>query len=230
MENENKTDENDVKDNKEDNRENIIENKGIEKKNVGNGVESKTDKRGRIEVIRLGHRLPRDERMTTHIGLVSRAFGASKMYYSGMHDSSLENTIKRIVDNWGGNFEIEYIKKNISLIKQKKRENAFIIHLTMYGLPLPEGIDKINKQIQDEKDIVIIVGAEKVPIDVYNLADINISITNQPHSEVAALAITLDRIMKGNELKREFGDRFKGKLKIIPSEKEKRIEKVKQSK
>lgn len=43
--------------------------------------------------------------------------------------------------------------------------------------------------------------------------DYNIAIGNQPHSEVAALAIFLDRIYKGRELYMEFGD---AKIKILP--------------
>jgi len=38
------------------------------------------------------------------------------------------------------------------------------------------------------------VGAEKVPPEIYSLADWNVGVGNQPHSEVAALAITLDRL------------------------------------
>jgi len=36
-----------------------------------------------IEILRLGHRKKRDARLSTHVALVSRAFGASKIYYSG---------------------------------------------------------------------------------------------------------------------------------------------------
>jgi len=40
-----------------------------------------------------------------------------------------------------------------------------------------------------------------------------VSIGNQPHSEIAALAIFLDRLFEGKQLKQE----FKGKMKIVPS-------------
>ena len=33
----------------------------------------------KIEVLRIGQRLVRDDRVTTHVALVSRAFGASKI-------------------------------------------------------------------------------------------------------------------------------------------------------
>jgi len=34
----------------------------------------------KIEVLRIGQRLVRDDRVTTHVALVARAFGASKIY------------------------------------------------------------------------------------------------------------------------------------------------------
>ena len=46
-----------------------------------------------ISVLRLDHRLPRDERITTHVALVARAFGASEMIYTGQYDSGLEKSI-----------------------------------------------------------------------------------------------------------------------------------------
>jgi tRNA (cytidine56-2'-O)-methyltransferase len=53
------------------------------------------------------------------------------------------------------------------------------------------------------------------------MADYNIAVTSQPHSEVAALAITVHELQKGEELKKVFGDY---KLRIIPSAKGKQVE------
>ncbi|MEM4707281.1 MAG: hypothetical protein QXL47_01590, partial [Candidatus Anstonellales archaeon] len=55
-------------------------------------------------VFRLGHRLPRDERISTHVALVARAFGADGMYYSGQEDKGLEESIRKICEKWGGKF------------------------------------------------------------------------------------------------------------------------------
>jgi len=52
------------------------------------------------------------------------------------------------------------------------------------------------------------------------LADCNISIGNQPHSEIAALAIFLDRLFEGKQFDKGFSD---GKMKIIPAEKGKNV-------
>ena len=51
-----------------------------------------------------------------------------------------------------------------------------------------------------DKDILIFIGAEKVPAEIYELADFNVSVGSQPHSEVAALAIFLDRLFDGKKI------------------------------
>jgi len=33
-----------------------------------------------ITILRIGHRISRDKRITTHVALVARAFGAEKIY------------------------------------------------------------------------------------------------------------------------------------------------------
>ncbi len=165
-----------------------------------------------ITILRLGHRPFRDQRITTHCGLVARTFGAERFLYSGQKDDKLENSIKKVTENFGGNFSIEFTKswkKTMQDFKGKK------VHLTMYGLPVQEKISETRKG----EDILVIIGGEKVPFEVYKLVDYNISIGNQPHSEVAALAIFLDRYFKGEELNKEFN----GKLQVIPQEKGKKV-------
>jgi len=166
-----------------------------------------------IHILRLGHRLPRDERISTHVALVARAFGASSMIYTGQHDSGLEESVRRICESWGGAFPVAYEKNFKSLIKKYRKDGFSIAHLTMYGIPLEEKVPDLKAQ----KKLLLVVGSEQVPGDVYELADFNISVTSQPHSEVAALAISLDRLMDFNSLK------FKGKIKIRPSEKGKDV-------
>jgi len=172
-----------------------------------------------ITVLRLGHRLPRDERMTTHVGLVARAFGADGMVYSGQHDGGLERSISAIVRNWGGEFFISYERNFIKVIKEHREKGFTVLHLTMYGIPLPE----VEQRIKEGGKFLVVVGAERVPKEVYELAHFNIAITNQPHSEVAALAILLDRLQGGRQLERAFDARFKGKIKISPSERGKNV-------
>jgi Uncharacterized protein conserved in archaea len=102
------------------------------------------------------------------------------------------------------------------MVKEWKNDCGKVIHLTMYGINIKNAIGEIQK----ENKILVVIGAEKVPRELYELADYNVSIGNQPHSEIAALAIFLDRIFKGKQLKKE----FKGaKLKIIPMPKGKMV-------
>ncbi len=177
----------------------------------------------KISILRLGHRLPRDERISTHVALVARAFGASGMAYTGQHDSGLEESVQRINSKWGTEFRIEYAEKHSKIIKQHKADGYAVVHLTMYGKLLSDKITEIRKH----EKILVVVGGEQVPPDVYELADYNVSVTTQPHSEVAALAICLDRLHKGKELDAEWQRQFNGKIKIEPSEKGKKmIEKV----
>lgn len=156
-----------------------------------------------VKVLRLGHRPLRDKRITTHIALVARAFGADKMVLPVM-DENIEKGVEKLVENWGGDFSIETTSDWRSYIRGF---TGTVVHLTMYGMPVDEMIEDVGG------DLLVVVGSEKVPRDVFDLADYNISVGNQPHSEVSALAIFLDRFFKGTAFKKHFG----GKLEIEPS-------------
>lgn len=160
-----------------------------------------------IIVLRLGHRLERDKRITTHVALVARAFGADEIWIDNK-DKDLERRVHDIVNRFGGDFEI---KTGINWRRALKEWRGKIVHLTMYGLPISKVIDSIRK----ERDILVIVGSEKVPREVYDIADHNIAISNQPHSEVSALAIFLDRYFNGEWENRK----YKGTIEIKPSDK-----------
>jgi len=167
-----------------------------------------------IEVLRIGQRVLRDDRVTTHVALVARAFGASKIYMNEINPE-ITNTINKINATWGGKFEIEFITDWKQIITSKKNTSK-IVHLTMYG----ENVNEIQDDIQKEKNILIVVGAEKVPREIYEKADYNVSVGNQPHSEIRALAIVLDRIQNGNQFNKEFKN---SKRVIIPSKNGKNV-------
>jgi tRNA (cytidine56-2'-O)-methyltransferase len=170
-----------------------------------------------IYVLRLGHRIERDRRITTHVGLVSRAFGANGIYIAGEKDENVKKSLEKVVMTWGGSFHVEIGVSARKIIEEWRAKGGEIIHLTMYGLPLPNVIEKIRKS---KKDKLIVVGAEKVPAWIFELADWNVSITNQPHSEVAALAVFLHELWKGKEFKFEFKN---AKIRIVPSAKGKKV-------
>ena len=151
-----------------------------------------------IGVLRYGHRLKRDARITTHVALVARAFGADCIFIDA-RDKKLEKVIEDVVARFGGKFEIKTGINCKNFIKKWKK-NGYVVHLTMYGKKLDEAMEEIEKK----KDLLLVVGSKKVPPYFYELADINVSIGNQPHSEVAALAIFLDRLMERKWMEKKF--------------------------
>ena len=74
----------------------------------------------KLVILRMGHRFERDKRITTHIGLVARAFGADGMIISDISDSKVQEKIKDVVDRFGGNFFVEMGKKGLNLLKDWK--------------------------------------------------------------------------------------------------------------
>ncbi len=169
-----------------------------------------------IIVLRIGHRPERDKRLTTHVCLVARAFGADGVIIGAEEDEHVKNSVEDIVARWGGPFYIRFEKNWRRTLREW---NGKIVHLTMYGIHIDEVIEKIR----NDDNIMVVVGGEKVPGEVYALADYNVAIGNQPHSEVAALAIFMDRLFEGNELNREFKN---AKLRIVPQKRGKKVEKL----
>ena len=164
----------------------------------------------RTVILRLGHRVQRDQRMTTHVGLTARALGAEGMLLDS-DDSGIEKTISEVADRWGGSFYVRRITNWKNEIKNWKGSGGRVLHLTMYGVNLP---DVINDIVTD--NLLVVVGAEKVPPELYALADWNVAVGNQPHSEVASLAIVLDRLAASSgieSLKSQFSG---GEVEIVP--------------
>lgn len=176
----------------------------------------------KVSVLRIGHRLVRDDRTTTHAVLVSRALGCERIYMTDV-DDEIKNTLKKVNKRWGGEneFQLEIIDNWKQIIRNWKASNGIVVHLTMYGCPINEKIAEIRAL---DRDILVVIGAEKVPKEVYFLADYNIAIGNQPHSEIASLAIFLDRIFEGRQFDRKLTNES---MRIIPTEKGKNVIKIK---
>jgi len=162
-----------------------------------------------IEVLRLGHRLGRDARISTHCGLVARAFGASGIIYSGDRDKKMMESVRAVTREWGGPFSIVY-EKNWKKVVRDFRGTK--IHLTMYGMPLEKKIGELKKK----RNILAVVGGEKVPGEIYEMAEYNIAVTNQPHSEIAALGVFLNEFKSNRKFKN-------ARLRVIPQERGKKI-------
>ena len=160
-------------------------------------------------VLRIGHRPERDQRVTTHVGLSSRALGASGMYLAA-DDQKVSDSITDVSNRFGGGYFCENNVKWKSFIRKFKNDGGKVVHLTMYGLRLQDIIPDIRK----EEKILVVVGAEKVPGEMYELADYNVAVANQPHSEISALALFLDHLYEGRELELSFDN---ADIEVIPT-------------
>ena len=150
----------------------------------------------RVSVLRLGHRRERDKRITSHLGLTARAFGADEVILAGEEDESAIETWRSVSERFGGEFECRYEANPMSFLRRFAKDAGDgkpgqIVHLTMYGESWRESLSSI----ESNRPMVIVVGGTKVPGEVFRLANFNISIGNQPHSEVAALGVFLESLI-----------------------------------
>jgi tRNA (cytidine56-2'-O)-methyltransferase len=170
-----------------------------------------------VAVVRLGHRPGRDERMTTHVGLTARALGADRVVLAD-EGASQRDTIEEVTDRFGGPFAVETTDAPGAVLSEWE---GVVVHLTMYGLPVQEVEGEIRETFTGGEAVLVVVGAEKVPFSVYERADWNVAVTNQPHSEVASLAVFLDHLFEGEQLDREWQDADRT---VVPQSEGKRVE------
>lgn len=172
-----------------------------------------------ITIVRLSERGYRDLRITTHCCLVARAFGAERIILDETQDPKIKETVEKINKEFGGTFGVVYSKKPAREINRLKKEGFVIVHLTMYGEKPTQHMKKIRKN----KKIAVVVGSSKVPWHVYCDADYNISITRQPHSEIAALGVFMHYLNGGKEEEMVFKEARKM---VIPEKRGKHVERV----
>jgi tRNA (cytidine56-2'-O)-methyltransferase len=177
----------------------------------------KPSKAGGIVVLRIGHRLQRDMRVTTHVCLTARALGAAGVVISDVNDRQLVETVDRVTAEFGGSFTIQTGKPWRSAIMEWKKSGGKVVHLTAYGIPLPKIIDQVRRSKDDK---LVVVGSEKVPGELFRLADWNVAVTNQPISEVSALGVFLDWFYSHRRLEAKFAG---ARLQIVPTERGKRV-------
>jgi len=169
----------------------------------------------RVEVVRLGHRPERDKRMTTHVCLTARAWGVERVYVD-MADPELEERLSRVKEQFGGEFEVRTGVSPRGLVKSSR---AKVVHLTMYGENVAAWEEARWEELRSAPCVLVVVGSTKVPREFYELADVNAAVGNQPHSEVAALAVFLDRLTGGKGLVRDLG----GRMTVVPQERGKLV-------
>ena len=153
-----------------------------------------------IVVLRYGHRTVRDYRVSSHCCLVARAFGAKKIEIIGDKDESIKTTLNSVNSRWGKGATVAFFDSWRKRVTFYKKKGYIIIQLTMYGLAAQD----VEKEIRKHKKLLVIIGSQKVERGVYENSDYNVSVTLQPHSEIAALAVFLDRIQEGKELVNEY--------------------------
>ena len=151
--------------------------------------------------------------MTTHVGLTARALGADRVIFPDNAGQSAE-TVRDITDRFGGPFAVELRDDQRAIVRNFE---GVVAHLTMYGERVQDVEGEIREAVgidgpdatggaSTPRDLLVVVGGEKVPWALYERADFNVGVTNQPHSEVAGLAVFLDRLFEGAELDREWED------------------------
>ena len=164
-----------------------------------------------VIILRLGYRLGRDPRITTHLALVARALGANRFLFSGDDDERLAENIGSVNQRFGGDMVVEHVKSPMAWLRKFVGDGidgnppGIAVHLTMYGA----SYRSVTPTIRRDRPLVVVVGGAKVPSEVFQISQYNLAVGNQPHSEVAALALFLDgwygsgsveRILDGGEL------------------------------
>jgi tRNA (cytidine56-2'-O)-methyltransferase len=176
----------------------------------------------RIVVLRWGHRVQRDARLTTHVALVARALGASGFLLSDIEDKKIKETVEKITKSWGGDFFFTMGKPWKRIVGDWKHKAGITVHLTVYGENIQTS-DVLERIKESEKDVLLLVGSQKVPREFFSaeISDFNVSVGTQPHSECAALAVFLDRFFEGKELSKRFDN---AEIRIIPQKRGKKTE------
>lgn len=177
----------------------------------------------KVVVLRWGHRY-RDERVTTHVALTARALGASGIILADVANEEIKKTVEEVVESWGNPF---FFKMNLpwkQVVKEWKEKKGIVVHLTAYGENIQTS-DVMQRIRNSGKDIMIIVGSQKVPPKFFSkeVSDFNVAVGNQPHSECSSLAVFLDRFFQGEELSKDFEG---ARLKIIPQKHGKKVSKT----
>jgi len=173
-----------------------------------------------VAVLRWGHR-DRDKRLTSHVALTARAFGASRFILTDVRDLKVKATIAKVLKNWGGKLGFEMDKPWKHIVKDWKAKGGVVVHLTAYGENI-QSSDVLERIRATQKDVLVIVGSQKVPSEFFSktISDFNVAIGNQPHSECSSLAVFLDHFFHGHELTMEFED---AKMRIVPQKHGKKV-------
>jgi tRNA (cytidine56-2'-O)-methyltransferase len=178
-------------------------------------------KEPKLVVLRWGHRPQRDARLTTHVALTARALCTSGFILSDIEDKNIQETVRKVTGQWGGDFFFRMGTSWRSEVRQWRESGGIVVHLTVYGENI-QSSDVLSRIKAENKNIMVLVGSQKVPPPFYSseVSDFNVAVGNQPHSECSALAIFLDRFFEGKELA-VVPD--KAKIEVVPQKRGKKM-------
>ena len=107
--------------------------------------------------------------------------------YLHPRDDALAARVAAVARRWGGGFEVVPVDDWKNVVRSFP---GVVVHLTMYGLPL----ERLLPRLARHREVLLVVGGAKVPSQLYREASYNVAVGHQPHSEVAALAVALERL------------------------------------
>lgn len=157
-----------------------------------------------ITVLSIGEKNPR---VKLNLCLTARAFGAAKIIFVGRRDANISKHISAINGTWGGIFKVDFASSVKSAVEPLTKYKS--VYLTMFGLPLKQ----LKYTVKTYKNILLIVTSKEYDKQVGELADFKLSITSQPHSQAAAIAIFLHEFFDGREQAMQFQN---AKVKVVP--------------
>ena len=108
--------------------------------------------------------------------------------YLHPRDDALADRVAAVTARWGGTFEVVGVDDWKNVVRSFP---GAVAHLTMYGLPL----DRLLPRLARHRAILLVVGGAKVPSELYRSSTYNVAVGHQPHSEVAAIAVALERLL-----------------------------------
>lgn len=151
--------------------------------------------------------------------LTARAFGASGVTFSCEKDPKLIRRINLVSGRWGGEFTVDFqsdYRKALESFSNYKK-----VYLTRYGTPLQD----ILPVMKTYRNLLLIITEKEASKTAFSHADFSISITDQPHSGSAAVAIFLHEFYSGRELAVHFEN---ARYKIVPADRGVHMEKIAQ--
>lgn len=144
------------------------------------------------------------------IFLTARALGAAEVIFTGEKETRIAKYASDLEREWGGTFKVSFNKDYRKILAEANKYKT--VYLTRYGTPL----NKIIYSLKTYKNIMLIVSSVKASTQaLHEIADFNVSVTDQPHCSAAAIAIFLHEFYEGRELAVHFKN---SKYKVVPNE------------